>query len=432
MFARLQTIWESISTSLWFIPALFMLGAVGLAWGAVSFRPDLVDGGGAVWWLHSGSAAQAFDLLSNLQAAMITMATLAVSITMVVLTLAAGQLGPRLIRRFMADKYTQLILGIFLGTIVYMVLVLRLINDSTAEGSTPHVAVTLGSALMLICVLLLLLFVHHLARSIIADTVIERVGADLDSALATLLPGPQTADEKPRRLTPPAAGGAPLRLPRGGYVQAVDYQGLARCACEAKAVIVLDFRPGHHLLPKGTHGHVYPASALDEDLERKIPGYVVLGSQRTSAHDMEFAVRQLVEVALRALSPGINDPFTAIAVIDRLGLSLAFAMQRGGAEEVWCDEKGDARVSAKSTTFKGLLDAAFNQIRQAGSGHPAVLIRILATLSQLAELARHDDHRRAIATHVDLIEAEGQRSIAAAYDLTSLTEESAAARAHLA
>lgn len=430
MLARFQTVWEVVSSSLWFIPGIFIVGAVALAWISLSIELDVTDPGGAVWWLHSGSAAQAFDLLSSLLTSVITMATLVVSITMVVLTLAAGQLGPRLIRRFMADRYTQLILGFFLATIVYLLLVLRLVNDSADEGSIPHVAVTLGSALMLVCVFLLLLFVHHLARSIIADTVVQRVGDDLDAAFAAMLPEADEATAKAGIPTPPGDA-ALLRMPRGGYVQAIDYPGLVACARDAGAVIVFDFRPGHHLLPNGTHGQVYPASAFSEDLRTRIAAYVVIGRHRTAAHDMEFAIRQLVEVAVRALSPGINDPFTAIAVIDRLGLSIASAMQCGAAKEVWCDEEGTARVSSKSATFNGMLDAAFNQIRQAGSGHPAVLIRILATLAQLAELVRHEGHRQALSTHVDLVEFEGQRSIAVSYDLDSLKEQSAAARARL-
>lgn len=431
MLARVRTVWEIIGSSLWFIPGIFIIGAAALAWGAVSIELDVTGAGGAVWWLHSGSAAQAFDLLSSLLTSVITMATLAVSITMVVLTLAAGQLGPRLIRRFMADKYTQLILGFFLATIVYLLLVLRLVNDNADEASIPQVAVTLGSPLMLVCVFLLLLFVHHLARSIIADTVIQRVGDDLDAAFAAMLPEADEASAKAVEATPPPAGAALLRMPRGGYVQAIDYSGLVTCARDAGAVIIFDFRPGHHLLPNGTHGKIIPASAFSEDLRMKVAAHVVIGRHRTAAHDMEFAIRQLVEVAVRALSPGINDPFTAIAVIDRLGLSLASAMQRGAARGVWCDDEGTARVSSKSTTFNGMLDAAFNQIRQAGSGHPAVLIRVLATLAHLAELVRHEDHRQALATHVALVESEGERSIAASYDLDSLKEQSAAARGRL-
>lgn len=431
MLARFRTIWEGVSTSLWFIPSLLIAAAALLAWLTISFRLDLPEEIGQVWWLHSGSSEQAAALLSSLLTSMVTMATLVISITMVVLTLAAAHLGPRLIRRFMADKYTQLILGFFLATNVYLVLVFRMVNDDAAEGGTPHVAVTIGSALVLISVVLLLIFVHHLARSIIADTVIHRVGGDLDAAFARMLPEPGEHDTDIEHFTRPLEAAATLQLPTGGYVQVIDYSGLASCAQEAGAVIALDFRPGQHLLRDGTHGSVWPASAFDEAVRKKMPDYIVLGSQPTAAQDLEFAIRQLVEVAVRALSPGINDPFTAIAVIDRLGRSLAIAMAHGRAQEIWCDDAGTARVVAKSTTFDGMLDAAFNQIRQAGGTHPAILIRMLETLAQLAELVRCDQHREAIATHLGLVEAEGERSIVEPYDLRALKEQGAAARARL-
>ena len=431
MLARFRTIWESVSTSLWFIPSLLIAAATLLAWLTISLRIDLPEDVGAVWWLHSGSGEDAAALLSSLLTSMVTMATLVISITMVVLTLAAGHLGPRLIRRFMADKYTQLILGFFLATNVYLILVFRTVNDAAAEASTPHAAVTIGTALVLVSVVLLLIFVHHLARSIIADTVVHRVGGDLDATFRQMLPEAGESDADDERFSRSVEAAATLRLPTGGYVQAIDYSGLAECAQEAGMVIALDFRPGQHLLPEGTHGRVWPASAFDEAIRRKLSDYIVLGSQPTATQDLEFAIRQLVEIAVRALSPGINDPFTAIAVIDRLGRSLTLAMGRGRAQEVWCDDAGTARVIAKSTTFDGMLDVAFNQIRQAGGAHPAILIRMLETLAQLVEHARSDQHREAITTHIGLVEAAGERSIVEPYDLRALKEQAATARARL-
>lgn len=452
MLARFRTLWEGISTSLWFVPGIMGAGAMLVAAMALTVRVDMTPEGlapeglapggsapggsgpeqGMVWWLHAGSGDDASDLLSSLLTSMVTMATLVISITMVVLTLAAGQLGPRLIRSFMGDKRSQFVLGFFFATIVYLVLVLRMVKDGVPDEEVPHLAVTLGTALMLISVFLLLYFVHHLARSIVADTVIQRVGRDLDLAIADMLPGTDPAAVGPAGVPPPPAeDSAVLRLPEGGYVEAINYEGLVRCAARAGAVVALDFRPGRHLLPGGAHGRVFPASAWQDDLQRSVARCVIIGDQRTANQDLEFAVRQLVEVALRALSPSLNDPFTAIAVIDRLGVSLALAMGRGHAPEAWRDQAGTIRVTGTSTTFNGLVDGAFNQIRQAAGGRPAVLMRIIATLAELAEHARNDEHRRVLALHVGLVEAEARRSITEPYDLAAVGERSAAARARL-
>ncbi|HEV7368740.1 DUF2254 domain-containing protein [Arenibaculum sp.] len=434
MFARLRTLWEMVRTGLWFVPGLLAAGAALLAWAALSFEIDLTGDGETVWWLHSGDAEDAAELLSSLLTSMITMATLALSITMVVLTLAAGQLGPRLIRSFMADRRTQLMLGFFLATIVYLILVLRAINELGGEaggtGGTSgvsHLAVTIGTVLVLVCIFLLLFFVHHLARSIIADTVVERVGRDLDAAITAMLPDADGAGEHPALPPSLPEGGAGFGLERGGYVQAVDHTGLAECARKAGAIIELGFRPGQHLLPSGRHGRVHPASALGGDLRAAIADHVVLGSQRAAGQDLEFSVRQLVEIALRALSPGINDPFTAVAVIDRLGLSLARAMRRGAAANAWRDRDGIVRVTGPSTSFRGLVDVAFNQIRQTGEGKPAILIRLMAILAHLAEQTRHDEHRRVLADHVGLVGAAGRRSIEEPYDMAALEEQRVAA-----
>ena len=176
MLARLRIAWESLKSSLWALP--MTMAAIGAALSVISvnFRlPDAVE----IDWMFGGSSSSAREFAASLVSAMITLTALAFSITMVVLTLAAQQLGPRLIRAFMSDRKTQLALGLFLGTVVYLVLVLRTLDGSDG-ATTPRVAITIGTALVLASVIVLLLFVHWLARSIMADHVIARVGRTLD------------------------------------------------------------------------------------------------------------------------------------------------------------------------------------------------------------------------------------------------------------
>src|SRR5699024_9569351 len=135
-----------------------------------------------------------------------------------------------------------------------------------------------------------------------------------------------------------------LSLQDCGYVQTMDYDKLAECARQADALVVLDFRPGQFLMPHGQHGRIFPPSADDEWLQKKVTDNIAVGGQRTPEQDLEFAVRQLVELALRALSPSLNDPFTAVAVIGRLGLFLAEVMRRGPAPSVWYDKEGKPRI----------------------------------------------------------------------------------------
>lgn len=426
MIAYRKSLWEKVATSLWFVPGLLALGAVLLVWLTATISNTMMARRNLARWLHSGSAEEARELLSVLVPAMISMTTLVVSITMVVLTLAAAQLGPRLIRNFMANTRTQLMLGFFLATVIYLVLVLLLVINGAREDGVPHLAVTTGAGLVLICIFLLLFFVHHLARSIVSDTTIQRVGLVLDSAIDEMLPDADAARSSPEDPPPLREGGAVLRLQKGGYVQEVNYSGLVDCAHKAGAVIDLHFRPGQHLLPDAEHGRLHPASALNDDVWQEISDCIVMGGQRTATQDLEYAVRQLVEVALRALSPGINDPFTAIAAIDRLALSIALIMGRGSADSAWCDADGTVRVTGRVTSFRGIVDTAFNQIRQSGE-QPAILIQLVGTLGTLADHVRHEEHRRVLVDHVELILDTGRRAIPESYDLETLEERGKAA-----
>ena len=354
--------------------------------------------------------------LSNLVTAMITMATLVISITMVVLTLAAQQLGPRLIRNFMADRRTQVTLGLFVSTVVYLLLVLR--STSGATDSVPNLAVTGGTALVLLCLGAVLIFVHHLARSIIADTTIDRVGEELDRDLVRLLPESE-GDWAPSLPIHPCENGAPLTLRGSGYVQSVNYEGLVKIAKKADAVIELEVKPGRHVILGSTFGWIQPPEAATEERRSKIENCLALEGERASIQDPENSIRQLVEVALRALSPSVNDPFTAMAVVDRLTESLAKVMRRGSAQCVWVDEDGLVRVLAPRSTFADFLEEAFRQIRQHSREHPAVLIRLVESLGQLLAQAKAAQ-KSALQKQIEIVLDVGRRSIAQKDDLDAL------------
>lgn len=418
MLTRLATIWESVRSSLWALPLAMVGAACVFAYVALGIKIGV--GSDPVWYLYSGGSKQAPQFLSNLVSSMITMATLAISITMVVLTLAAQQLGPRLIRSFMSDRRTQVSLGLFVSTVVYLLLVLR---SAYGQEAVANLAVTLGTALVLLCVATLLFFVHHLARSIIADNVIDRIGTQLDRDIVRLLP-----KERDKEPAPPAAAaknGAPVPLASGGYVQAIDYTNAVNAAAEADAVIEFDIRAGQHAVPGVVAAHVAPKKAADDALCERIQAAIFVGAERTAVQDLEFSIHQLVEIALRALSPGINDPYTANAVIDRLTLSLQKVMQRDMPKSVWQDDHGKIRVIAAVSTFEGITDAAFNQIRQHASEKTAVLIRLAENIAQLLALT-DDTHRPALEKHLRLVSKAGQRTIVDESDLADLDARTAA------
>ena len=217
----------------------------------------------------------------------------------------------------------------------------------------------------------------------------------------------------------PSETGSPLSLKANGYVQGLDYEGLVAIAQEADAVIEISFKPGRHVVQGSTYAWISPADAANDDIRDQIESCVVVGGERASIQDLEASVRQLVEVGLRALSPGINDPFTATAVIDRLTTSLAKIMRRGPAQCVWTDSDGVVRLIAPHSTFANIVQEAFRQIRQHGSDQPAVLIRLVESLGQLLALA-DKDQQAALKEQVEIVLETGRRDIPQKQDLESL------------
>ena len=429
---KLANILNRLRQSLWLLPGAMSAGGVVMAWFLLSsgFEAYVTDPG-TRWWLFSGDAGTARDLLSSLLSGLITMTSLVVSITMVVLSLAAGQLGPRLIISFIRDRQIQVVLGLFMGTIVYTLLVLRSVSDEFGPGAIPHIAVAVASALMLLCLFALLFYVHKIARSIIADTVVREVADALEHAIVRApldRLDPPEQDPDPRRFptrTPVSVGVA-------GYVQVIDYAQLVRLAAKEDVVIEAKVRAGHFVLRGGDHLEILSNGPVPDSFPDELRKAFVIGPERTSTQDIEYSVRQLVEIAVRALSPGVNDPFTALAVINRLGAALECAAGQPEPPSSHVDDKGIVRVRAHTTNFVGLLDASFNQIRQAATGNAAVLIQMGDTIGQLAAVVDDPARRAGLLAHLQKIERAARRSLPDPADLQDFAQSANTARKRLA
>jgi uncharacterized membrane protein len=411
--SRIRNFLALLREQLWVIPVLMAAAALLLAYAMSGLGLDLAEPRRTeLWWLYGGDMGTARDLLSTLLSGLMAMTSLVVSITFVVLTLAAGQLGPRMISTFIRDRQIQAVLGLFLATTLYVLVVLRSLDEALGPSGVPHLAVTGASALTVACLFALLFYVHKVARSIIADTIVRKVAGQLRSAVRAMLPeeGADTGDAAPRvGASLPRAGW--VSLGRSGYVQTIDHEALVDVARRAGAVLGVTVRAGHFVLSRGEHVEVRSDSAVEERIADAIRAAFVVGPERSPAQDLEYAIRQLVEIALRALSPGINDPFTAVAVVDQLGAALEDVLARPAQPAVLRDAEGEARVIANRSGVEGLFDAALDQIRQAAGDHPAVLIHVADTLGKLAPVLGRDEARRAALEHLARLgeTAEGAR-----------------------
>lgn len=405
MRAKLRHAWGRLRASFWFLPAGMAAAAVALAMAAVAAdRSPLV----APWlwrqgWIYAGGAEGARAVLEAVAGSMITIAGVVFSITLVALTLASSQFGPRLLRNFMRDTANQAVLGTFVATFLYCLLVLRTIRRDDESAFVPHLSVTLGVALAVLSLGMLIYFIHHVAVSIQADELAARVAADLSAAIDRLFPAELGRSPGPARpAEAPAGPGRPVRSAGDGYVTAVDADGLLELARRADAVIRLERRPGDYVIAGAVLAVVWAAGPAAE-LDGGVNEAFVLGDQRTTEQDAVHAVNQLVEMAVRALSPGVNDPFTAVVCIDRLGSALARLAGRPRPSPHRLDEAGRLRVIAPAVTFAEVADAALGPIRQQARGSALATGRLLEAVAAVAERADQPGDRAALRRHADLI-----------------------------
>ena len=414
MTARLRKLLADLAETFWLLPALLVMVGVAGAFGLIALdRSGLIPRWLLENWLYDGGATGARTLLGAVASSTIGVAGTVFSITIAALSLAAGQMGPRLLRNFIRDRGNQLTLGAFLGTFCYALIVLRSVRTETEGGFIPHLSLSVGIALAFVCVATLVYFVGHMSGRINVDTVIELVSDDVHSAIRRL-----TTDR--RQPAPPPLtfwrDAVPIADSRRGYLQQLDEAGLAAWAAEHETAIRLLVRPGDYVFPGAPIALMLPPV---EGAGEAIRNATALGAHRVSSSDLRFAVRQLVEVAVRALSPGINDPHTAISVLDRLGAALCEIKPLFLPSGVSLVQERAVLV-VPHIQYDQLLNTMFHMIRQSAAGNAAVLIRQLEVLTQVVSCERDRERMASLKRHADLVLDDAERDIAAPGDLADL------------
>lgn len=425
---QIAHLWYQIRHSFWFIPSLITIVAAVLSQVTLELDETLAwEDYKGLGWIYSGSGEGASTLLSAIVGSMITATSVTFSMTLVALTLTASQYGPRLLQNFMRRPGSQIVLGTFLATFIFSLLVLRSVQVNGATAVVPHLSVTVAVGLALASVGVLIFFIHHIARAIQADTIISQVYADLIQSIDRMFPEqigrepegvtrPETGDQnsdEPAHVTFDKARSL-VRSTSTGYIQAIDADAVLELAKEHDLLIRLDRRPGHFIIQGQVLATVYRSTKDTQvkHLDRQVCDSFILGQERSSEQDVEFAIFQLVEVALRALSPGINDPHTAIRCLDWLAGALCRLSRRNPPDPRRFDRDGGLRVIARRPTMAGLVDAAFHQIRQASAGKPALFIRLLESLESVLAQTKDEDIREALQRHAEMVWRDAERSVA--------------------
>jgi uncharacterized membrane protein len=412
---------EVLRTNLWLIPAIEVLAALALF--AATLNIDRAAYSGSIslpTWMISGSADAARQILAALAAAIITVVGVVFSIILVTLTLASTQFGPRMLRNFIRDRGTQLTLGTFVATFVYALLVLVSIGPGPHGVFVPHLSVTATLALMVAALGVLIYFIHHTATSIQLPHVIASIAGDLSEAIEASRRDGETAR---RRQGPSAAelasdmrsAGGVVRAPMSGYLQFIRRRTLVQLAAEADAVIALTYRPGHFLVQGHPFATVWPPDAAGRVSEALGRAHIT-GPVRTLTQDISFGIDQLVEIAIRALSAAVNDTFTALTCIDWLGDTLCKIAVGWHPADVHRDEAGFVRLMTAEPTHERLVQRAFEKIRQAAEGMPAVQIRLLDALAKIIADTPDAGQRQVLLDQAAMIMRSCERSVPEASD----------------
>jgi YD repeat-containing protein len=411
MNTKYLSFWESIHTSFWFLPAL--MAAIGVALSYAMLRLDQTVSVPA--WkieviLFPGGPEGARLVLSTIAGSTITVAGVIFSITIAALAMAGAQFGPRLLRSFVADKGNQVTLGTFVGTFIYCLLVSRTVEEDNAARFVPAISVTVAILLALASFGVLIYFFHHASSSIQAEQVVDTIYRELLAEIDRTFPEEGEPGGTPA--APPTApkfdAGVAVLSHASGYLRAVDGEGLLALAAARDLVIRLEYRPGDFVFERTPLAVVVGRGEIDEYVHKHVRDALILGTYRSLEQDVEFPIQQLVDMALRALSAALNDPYTAVNCIDRLGAGICHLNARGAPTRYRYDGEGNLRVILDVPTYEGMLDAAFNQIRQSATHAISVTIRLLEALQAIAVTTRSAQQRQAVRQHAEMIHRAGQ------------------------
>ena len=393
--------------NLWRVPLLLSITVVGLF--GLTMIPDVLDALGIIHlptWFTMGGIDDARAILSAMLGSVSTVLALIFSVALLVLSMVATLFGPRLLYRFLEDWVTQFTIGLFMATFVYLCLVFLVTHQDAKSTFIPQVSLITGWLLVIISFGFLVYYSHRIAVAVQNPDLVARISDDLRAALVQYrVEGgrPQLGTATAPALMKEQLGhGANIISPRSGYVQYVDHGKLVAAAKGAEGVIHLFFRPGQFVFRGEPLVCVCPGDRLGE-LRRCIERHVVLGRHRLMRQDIEFGIAQIVEIAIRALSPAINDTFTGIACVDFVGDALLGIAEEPSTDGHCYDNTGSLRLCVPPLRLERMIRLAFDQIRQAAADNPAILIRMLHTISRIMPRMQHGEAPRALMEQANAI-----------------------------
>jgi uncharacterized membrane protein len=397
---KLKNVWHEIRDSLWFLPSLLTLAGGTAALLLMRHNDDILGDVDArdLWWVFGGGSDGAQSVLQVISGSLITVTGVIFSVTMIVLQLASSQFTPRVLRQFMADRSNQLVLGVFIGTFTYTLIVLRSVRgDATGEEYVPQVAVTGAVVLALVSIGFLIYFINHIARSVQAAVVIDTIARDTLNVVCAVYPERLNGETRTSgRGAPPRTDGmepadgaevVPILMQRAGYLQGIDYDALREIAAGHHLAICVELEIGTFVLAGQHVASVQSDRGVPERAIGDIRDALVIGPERTPRQDLKYGVLELMDIAVKAMSPSVNDPTTAVNSIHRLGEVLLELAWRADGDRIIHADDGTELVRGRRPLLEDTIGLAFNQIRHYSAENATVMIVLLRTLGELAALA---------------------------------------------
>jgi uncharacterized membrane protein len=406
--------WDRMKVSFWVAPVVMSLAAILLAW-AMYWLDDLIPNEilqDSRFFL-SGSPEEIRAMLVAQASTILATAGVVFTLLTLPLSTVAAQYGSRLLRIFLGDRTTQIVLGTFVATFIYCLAAVLSIPPIEVEPDGPQVTATVGLLLLLVTFASLILLIHHISTMLQAPTIAAAAGGELQEVVLAEFPEVTSGDGqkgepeiRPDSLVEKDA--YPVRVRQTGYIQYIDPHYVLTLAREKDLVIRLLRKPGHLVWREAQVALVWPAARVDEELDRQIRKAFRIGNGRTPTQDVAYAVNQLVEMAVRAMSPAINDPFTAITCLDHIGEGLALFIQQGEKSPYYYDRDNRLRLVLEPVTFSELLDGAFDMLRHASCDNASVLLHMLDVIDAIGQKVGSPEARQELLRHVSLIQAESQ------------------------
>ncbi len=421
---KLKQFWSNLRSNFWFMPTLIVLVSIALAVALI--QVDSTGGSDRLlnqWPRLFGSSAEgARGMMSTIAGSMMTIVGVSFSMILVVLALASSQYTSRILRNFMRSRSTQAVLGIFAGIFTYCLIVLRTIRSGDEGTFVPTLAVFFGFVMALVGVGTLMFFIHHIASSIQASNIIASIAKETNATINLLFPeklghGPDEDDEE--QILPPLAkrNWCVIQSRESGYIQNVNNAGLLRVARDWKTVVRMERGIGEFVVQNTPLVSLAMEDQPDQEKISALHAAFSISRFRSVEQDPAFGIRQIVDVGLKALSPGINDTTTAVTCVDYLTAILA-PMATRQIPSLHRYEKGELRVIAKGVSFESLLSESFDQIRNNASGNVTIILHMLDSFQTLAGLTTSPQRRRALLEQVQLIAELTERTVESTYDQT--------------